>query len=150
MRKVSTFCIIVVGFMMLVGCNKTKKTLNNIYGYYTLKTYNVDGVDSLDLYVTKLGENFYFYKDKNDTHPHLVIYKTSLWDTTGSISFIWTLNDKNNIIEIKQDNYIVYYGVGPFKFQITSEWNILKLENNELDMNTNYNGKNYLVELSKN
>jgi hypothetical protein len=150
MKKPTLFLLVFVAFIMLISCKKTEKTLNKIYGHYTLKTYNVDGVDSLDLYNTQLGDQFYFYNDKNDNFNHLVIYKTTLWDTTGEISFLWTLNKKNDIIEIKQDNYIVHYGILPFKYKITSEWEIVKLEENKFDINTNCNGKNYLVELLKN
>jgi len=141
--------ILPVVLIMIIGCKKTNKTLEKIYGYYTLKTFNVDGVDSLAPYDTKLGRKFWFYNDKNDNSNHLVIYKTTLEDTTGEISFFWTLND-NNIIEIQKYNYTEPGGILPFISSIVTHWDIGKLEDNELDMSTVYNGKNYLVDLVKN
>jgi hypothetical protein len=127
------------------GCNKTKQTLKKIYGDYTLISYTVNGVDSLSLYKDSLGINFKFsYNDYRKSNL-CVIYGPRNDNVNSSLVIDWGLIDKNTLkfYSSTDGNSI---GIGPFGTYKTTEWIILSL-NNEFKMKTNYNGKEYFIEL---
>ena len=138
--------IVIAG--ILSGCDKYEQTLKKIYNTYTIKTYTVNGIDSLALYKDSLGSIFQFYYEdvnqvnelfingnRNDGHSYPIICK-------------WSLINNNEVIKII--TAYAYTGTGPFGNNITPEWKILDLTKNEMKMNTTYNGKEYVVGLEGN
>ena len=67
MKKILLMMMVIVG--IAGGCKKEDKTdsmLNKIYGYRTLKTYTVNGLDSLSTFKDSLGLQFIFSYDEVD------------------------------------------------------------------------------------
>ncbi len=63
----------------------------------------------------------------------------------------WTLEDKNKVFKVTSNggNIIRMHGTGPFKNNILPEWQILKLKASDIIMTTNYNDKEYQIELTR-
>ncbi len=142
MKKLILIIIAIVA--IAGGCDKYEQTLKKIYGEYSLKIYNVDGVDSLSLYKDSLGTNFnFYYEEVNSSNVLLIDGKRTDGNDTHVICQ-WNLKNQFTILEIK--TAYGSNGIGPFGYMITPEWEILSLEN-EFKMKTIYNEKEYFVEL---
>jgi len=61
----------------------------------------------------------------------------------------WELTNHNRICKVLGSGG-ASNGIGVFKGSITPEWEILKLEKKEIKMKTNYNEKEYIIELDRN
>jgi len=137
--------ILIILTAWVSGCEKY--TLNKIYGFYTLKSYTVDGIDSLSLYKDSLGTDFHFYY--NDTYNHNECLNTGI-RTDGQNTILvckWELINNEKILKI-----ITSYGpigTGPFGNNITPEWHLFNLTKKEIEMSTNYNDKEYIVNLNR-
>jgi len=86
MKKILLMMMVIVG--IAGGCKKEDKTdsmLNKIYGYRTLKTYTVNGLDSLSTFKDSLGLQFIFSYDEVDYRNVLRI------DDPTSTEIKWTL-----------------------------------------------------------
>ena len=61
-----------------------------------------------------------------------------------------TLEDKNKVLKVIEtgNNPPPFGGTGPFKANVLPEWQILKLKKKDIIMQTTYNGKVYLIELT--
>ena len=127
---------------------------NRLYGTYDLKTYTVNGVDSLSLYKDSLGSVFSFFNNDVDGGNGCLIegdrkdgnYTLLYWD--------WQLINKNKTLSIS-NSYAAGYlpvnsiGTGPFGDDKLPQWEILRLTNTEVNMKTNYNNKEYYIELKE-
>lgn len=136
------------------GCKKyeegptfsLRSAKNRLYGSYTLIKYMVDGQDSLTLYNDSIGTNFCFSKDPGNIHDICLITGDRKDGIYMSIYWQWSLENRNRnlIIKVGTGNT----GIGPFGFGKKPEWEILRLTNREVKMKTNFNGKEYYVELN--
>jgi hypothetical protein len=144
MKKI--ILILIVLTAILSGCNKNDQMLKKIYGDYTLKTYTVDGVDSLSLYNDSLGLSFYFFYE--DVYEHNVCEmvsprKDGKW---SNLYCKWTLKNNYKTFSI-YESIGTTTGTGPFGDGKLSDWEILRLSRKEFKMKTIYNGKEYQIEL---
>ncbi|MBP7223290.1 MAG: hypothetical protein KBA50_08585 [Sedimentibacter sp.] len=127
------------------GCDKYEQTLKKIYGHYTITTYSVNGVDSLIMYRDSLGPNFnFFYEEVNDVNV-LQIDGNRNDGNNYPIICKWNLIDKNQVLNIL--TAYAYTGTGPFGNNITPKWNLLNIKDGKIQMATNYNEKEYFIEL---
>lgn len=151
MKKLILFLIILAGFTE--GCKKYedgplisfRTAKNRIYGGYVLKTYTVNGEDSLNLFSDSLGRNFEFFHDD--------VYSTEVCNIGGIrndgkekyVMCTWCLQDNNKTIK-----FLTAHGpkgTGPFGNNILPEWQILKLKDAEIKLKTTYNNKEYIIEI---
>ena len=138
--------ILILLAIAAIASSCEKYNLNRIYGYYTLTSYQVNGVDSLSLYKDSLGVNFQFYYEEVNSANGLLIDGNR---TDGNYTHVicqWNLKNHFTILEIK--TAYGNYGTGPIGYMRTPEWEILSLKN-EFKMKTTYNGKEYVVELKQ-
>jgi hypothetical protein len=152
MKKLILFLIIITA--IATSCKKypdgpmfsLRTAKNRLYGYHTLTTYTVNGVDSLSHYYDSLSLNFHIYYE--DVYGHDVCDMSgSRKDGWGStLVWEWELKDKNKFFNIISSSG--NYSTGPFGNNRCPEWEILKLKVNDIKMKTNYNGKEYLIELT--
>ncbi len=144
MKKV-LLIFIVIG-ALVSGCEKYEQTLKKIYGTYTLETYTVDGIDSLNTYQTVLGSNFYFYYNEDGAYNNLRIdgnRTDGQWG--GDIDCRWQLINNYETFRIYASYGIG--GVGPFGKDRISDWEIISLKKDEFFLKTIYGGKEYYIEL---
>ena len=141
MKKIILYLFILVA--ITCGCNKYDQSLKKIYDFNKLKTYTVNGVDSLNLINDSLGLNFSFYYF-DDVDAFFVL---SIKRNTGGydLQCRWSLLNDNKKFSI----YEAYgpIGTGPFGNGRKSEWDILKLSRKEFNLKTIYNNKEYYIEL---
>ena len=151
-----TILILLVIAGIIEGCKKYedgplvsfRSAENRIFGKHTLIKYTVDGIDSLSLYNDSLGLSFNFNYDEVSKENICSIDGKRKDGKYGSLSWNWKLANNNKILQ--QIYSIGSIGTGPFgKLKNNIEWEILRLTNKELKMKTNYNNKEYLIELIK-
>ncbi|HNW69553.1 MAG TPA: hypothetical protein PKI01_04060 [Bacteroidales bacterium] len=145
MRKLILMLVVIAA--ILSGCDKYEQQCEKIYGQYTLKTYRVDGIDSLSFYKTILGDQYYFNYFEDEAFHYLRIdgYRTDgQWG--GDINCRWQLINDYKIFKI----YATYgiNGTGPFGKDKISEWEIISLKKDEFYLKTIYGGKEYYIELN--
>ena len=165
------FLLLVVIIITITACRKypegglyfltnmTKK----IAGEYKFSHYYIDGVDSVDYFFNNdyvaylelsgrdgnLPNRIHFYYRYNNNNSHS--------NNFGTNDYSWGWNNKNKTEiyiylsdfsgrSVSSDTVI---NCGPFSSNTKSNWNILKLKDNELYIETDYNGKNYRAELNK-
>jgi hypothetical protein len=128
------------------GCNKTKQTINKIFGTYEINEYTVDGMDSLSLFRDSLSNTFYFYYDDGSLCYEMTIEGHNNWGNYRIVSCSWRLINKKTIQVYRTNGHI---GTGPFGVYRTPEFEILNLTKNELKIKTVYNNKEYNVLLKK-
>lgn len=132
---------------VLNSCDKYEQQCKKLYGAYTLKTYTVDGIDSLYTYKTILGDSFYFHYFEEEAFHNLRIdgYRNDgQWG--GDIDCRWQLMNEYKILNI----YAAYglSGIGPFGEGKILDWEIISTKNDQIKMKCIYNGKEYYVELN--
>ena len=143
MKKIILVLIAITA--IATGCDKTEQTLKKIYGAYIIETYTVDGLDSLSLYCDSLGRNFrIYYSDQSECNVCAIDGMRS--DGMGTaLVWRWELINKDKSIRI-----ITSYGqqgTGPFGDYKTPEWDILELGTKNITLKSNYNNKEYIIEL---
>ena len=155
--KKSIILILLVIAGITEGCKKYedgpwvsfRSAKNRFYGYHTLITYNVNGVDSLSSYYDSLGLKFNFIHD-DDYNSNVCIMDGKRKDGLGELLFwYWELSKSKKQLIIKGTSGSSI-GTGPFGINKTPEWEILKLKWNDIKMKTNYNNKEYFIELKGN
>jgi len=142
MKKPLLLCLLLAA--VVCGCNKEKKTEKEIYGYYTLKSYTVDGMDSLSSFKDSLNTDFnFFYDDRQNENA------CQISAGKDQIGWSWVLANgyKNLSVNIA---YGWTNGTGPFGINKTPEWEIINLTDKEFDLKTNFNSKEYQIELERN
>ena len=119
---------------------------SRLLGYHTLTKYTVNGIDSLSQFYDSLSLSLYFFY--NDVYyDDLCCFTGDRRDGKGCVFVMsWELRDKNKILKIKTAGG-ASIGTGPFMNNITPEWTILKLMSKDIIMTTNYNNKEYKIEL---
>ena len=136
--------------------NKLKK------GSYEFKHYYVDGIDSVNYYFIENEKNNYFkvspiqFITLEDGTPDKIYYYYIKHVNDTSYYFLgngsWNLSNKQKSIQINFHLSIV----SPSGFDSTitrgpmttrTEWDIMKLEDDDFFLETNYGGKHYRLEL---
>ena len=151
--------ILIVLAAITEGCKKYKDgplfslrtAENRLYGFYDLTTYTVNGVDSLSLYNDSLGGYIdFFYNDVDDVDACLlnVDRKDDIY-TSYSLYWKWQLLNKNKTLSISSSIKYGYSIGGPFGNNILPQLEILRLTDTEVNMKTNYNNKEYYIELKE-
>jgi hypothetical protein len=130
-------------------CISFRSAKNRFYGWHTITKYTVNGEDSLGLYYDSLALSFYFYYEDVYNNDQCII--TGDRKDGKGCDFVWTwmLTNNNKILKIISAGGSISKGTGPFKNNVTSEWKILKLKRNDIIMKTDYNNKEYLIELKQ-
>jgi hypothetical protein len=150
MKKIIIFLIIIIGISE--GCKKYedgpcisfRSPLKRLYGTYTLEKYTVNGEDSLSSLYDSLSLTFQFYYQE-DNGEYICLNDRERKD--GLYCFlIWTWELTNNDKILKITSSSCAYSTGPFKTDVTPEWEILKLKNNHIHLKTLYNNKEYYLE----
>jgi hypothetical protein len=118
---------------------------NRFYGNHTLVKYTVNSIDSLSLFNDSLPLVFHFYFNDYDNNNQCDILGLRKDGKYSGLCFGWDLINKNKIFEIFTSSGSM--GTGPFGHLKKSEWNILKLCKRDIRMKTEYNGKEYFIEL---
>ena len=148
MKKIILFLIIIAG--ITAGCKKYpdgpmisfRSTLHRLYGYYNVKQYTINGVDSLSMLndsipcILRLWHDP--YDEVNDCHATRYIGIGKGYDFASTN---WALSDNKKEISFSYD-----YTYTSSK-NIT--WTILKLTNKETKWTVTNNGKIYIIDLIK-
>lgn len=152
MKSLLYILLIIAG--LLEGCKKYedgpiisfRSVHSRISGFHTLTKYSVDGIDSLSQYYDSLGLTFNFipkYDEVND-----ICWMSGKRKDGGSTELYWGYKLTNSNTILKEIGPVGFSkGIGVFKPGISNDWQILKLKKNDIVMKTNYNGKEYLIEL---
>ena len=126
-----------------------------IAGEYSFTHYYIDGVDSVNYYFNNdYFSHLIFNKIESDKMPdcYLLFYKNINYSPIFDLGGNWDWNNS------KKTELITYLGTsepdtifyaGPFSQNLKTIWNIKKLKDNELILETDYNNKHYRAELKK-
>lgn len=146
------FLLLLILASITEGCKKYedgpwisfRSPIKRLYGTYTLTTYTVDGVDSLNSLYDSLSLSFqFFYNDIDEVNICLNDGKRK--DGLGcALIWSWELINNNKIFKVLSSSCSA--SVGPFKTDVEPEWEILKLKNNNIYLITIYNDKEYYIE----
>jgi hypothetical protein len=119
-------------------------------GTKTLTKYTVNGVDSLSRYQDSLCTTFYFYYDSDRGNNYCSMQGIRKDGLMSTLFWTWAFEDKNKVLQVTLSggNY-PGMSTGPFGDNICPEWQILKLKADDIIMTTTYNGKVYLIELTR-
>lgn len=130
-------------------------SLRSAYGRFAnthiLVKYLVNGVDFLSLYNDSLSLEYqfkYHYDEYENMNTCLIgsFCKDTSW---SELYWHWKLvNNKKNLKVFISNGTTT--GTGPFGNHKLPEWEIIKLKYNDIRMKTNYNGKEYYIELKGN
>jgi hypothetical protein len=119
---------------------------SRLYGNHTLTKYTVNGADSLSLYKDSLGTAFQFFNNGWTTDNNICMMNGPLMQ----FEWTWELTDHNKIFNVLMATNLgtQAHNIGVFTTNVTTEWQILKLYSDDIVMQTSYNGKEYLIELT--
>jgi hypothetical protein len=131
-----------------------RSPIKRIYGTYSLYKYEVNGTDSLSLFKDSLFNVLKFFYDENTNTDGCTINGVRIDGKTSCLVWTWKLEKNNTTLRVVYSSCLTGLGItswpsgtGPFSDKVKPEWKILRLTNSELKMNTNYNGKEYLIDL---
>jgi len=135
----------------LVSLRSAEKRL---FGTYALTQYSVNGEDSLILFNDSLYNILIFFHDEYSNTDGYKIEGKRNDNKTISLGAHWEFNDNKTKIKVIYSECKAWYGntacesgTGPFFNHATPEWYIIRLTHKEVKMKTNYNGKEYKIEL---
>jgi hypothetical protein len=154
MKRLIIISMVFVG--LFFGCKKyedgplisLRSPTKRLYGNYTLKTYTVNGFDSLSLYNDSLSLSFSFFYDDVDYKNLCCIVGRRKDGNYSELYWSWRLINGNEVLQIYRSVGIIV-GTGPFGTDKFPEWKILLLTNKKVKMKTTYNEKEYLIELKQ-
>jgi len=141
-----SFLFIFVVLLLNFSCKKDR-TYNRILGRHILTEYTANGIDSLQSFKDSLGTEFYFYYDDlNDKYVTQIIGNSDI-SYIKTVIWYWSLNNNYKNLTV-YDTYSNSIGVGPFGKNKIPNWEILKLKTKDIKLKTNYNSKEYIIELT--
>ncbi len=156
MKKIIFILIAIAA--LIAGCKKYKDgpliSLRSAKGRFfagvkTLTKYTVNGVDSLSRYQDSLSTNFNFWINDKGIYTCDMSGRTKDgWEST--LMWYWTLENKNKSFKVTLSwGNSPGWSTGPFGVNRCPEWQILKLKTRDIIMTTTFNGKEYLIELTR-
>jgi hypothetical protein len=124
---------------------------DRLYGFHTLTKCTIDGTNSINLYCDSVSTKFDFYYDSNSGENYCMIRDELLAGMSGTSvnSLFWSWKLENHDKYLKVISSQGCNGFGPFKNNALPDWEILKLKKGDIIMQTNYDGKEYLIELKE-
>lgn len=128
---------------------------NRLLGSYSVAQYTVNGVDSLILYNDSMYSQFDILQDESGNDFGYGISGNRKDGIYCSAIGHWKLNNDKTKLTVtlstcySNDGHKHPSGTGPFINNATPEWKILRLTDTEVKMTTNFNGKEYLIELKE-
>jgi hypothetical protein len=156
MKRLLLFLIVLAA--IAEGCKKypdgpwlsLRTAEGRLYGTHTLTKYTVNGVDSLSLYEDSLSTSFYFSLSDNGKFDFCDMSGRRKDGWVSELKWVWALEEHNKFLLVTQasGNYAGKMCTGPFGDNRCPEWQILKLYHDDIIMQTTYNGKQYLIELT--
>lgn len=150
-------------FILLISCRyeegpalSFRKVNNRLQGFWEIKNFNVNGVDCTNVYFDKCSCNYSFSNVRDTYYLSFIDCRPDGRTIYGSYDF----KDNKNVLifnmaglgdfkdtTLSWDSPVTYFGpIGTMKF---SEWNILKLKNQEMKLESNYEGSYYVLDLIK-
>jgi hypothetical protein len=162
MKKIILLLLVIAG--IFEGCKKyeegpwisLRSAKKRLIGSYSVIQYTVNGIDSLELYNDSMYNRFdiIFDKNTNDFGYGIDGYRSD--GKHSSLVGHWEFNDnKTNLIVSSSTCYSGFEpyhyssGTGPFINNATPEWEIIRLTSKEVKMKTNFNSKEYLINLKR-
>ncbi len=121
---------------------------SRLEGQYSVKYLFINGGDSTEAYVEKCGGYFLF-----DFHSSINLYNCKSLNGVGEMDGNYNFLNRNNHLEIRfhhppaSGDYII--GFGPFIYSVTTTWDIKRLTNHEIILETTYQSDNYRLQLKK-
>ncbi len=154
MKKNLLLCLILAA--VVSGCKKYEEgplisfrsAKSRVYGFYTLQTLTVDGVDEYEQYFDSLCNTFYFHYEEVSAYVDICDmsgFRKNGWGST--LVWSWKLTDHNKILEITSSSSNAT-SFGPFKPGYCPKWELLRLTNKEIKMKTTYNNKEYVADMT--
>ncbi len=163
--------ILILTTFLLTTCRKYEEggsyfltdMTQKITGEYNFTHYYIDGVDSVDYYFNnyKKGRISINWLKQTTDYPFILdnyLYKNEYYRFAGQ----WRWNNKNKKTLIFNTEYIYKITSSvpyleadsisfsfPFVKNNNTIWQILKLKDNDLVLETDYNSKHYRLELKK-
>jgi len=152
MKKIIFLLIVLAA--ITEGCKKypdgpwisLRSAKNRLYGNYTLINYTVDGEDQLNQYYDSLCKNFNIYYE--GVSSYLDVCDIIGFRKDGKYSAVvwtWQLINKNKTFKVTSSGGDI--GTGPIGDNKNPSWEILRLTNKEVKMKTNFNNKEYIIDL---
>ncbi len=142
MKKTLLLCLILAA--VVGGCNKDEKAYKKILGDWKLKSYSVNGIDSLSSYKDSLGVNYNFLYDDYQERNVCPILGYRNDGSQKSLVWYWDMNDEGKVLQITHSEGTI--GVGPIGQGKTPIFEIVKLDQ-DLILKTIYNSKTYIIGL---
>jgi len=141
----SLLFIILVSFIVLFGCGKYERAANRMHRDWAIKSYQVNGADSLSLFTDSIGNIFHFWYDDKDYQDVLEIKSEKF--NHGETNFGWYYYLGDDAKSIYVTHASGNNSTGPFRTGYKPVWEIIKLKKNEFSLKTTYNNKEYIIEL---
>ncbi|MEI6766766.1 MAG: hypothetical protein WCM76_14135 [Bacteroidota bacterium] len=137
----------------LIGCKYEDGPLisfrtveRRLQGEFQAEEFKIDGQDALQKWKDSIC-NDYLMMHWSDAGIHSMI---SIVSTYGSNGGKYIISDDRSSIQFEMMGKTNSYpGIGPFGDIAVSNWRILKLSNKKLWLETDFEGRNYLLKLKK-
>jgi hypothetical protein len=124
-----------------------RRPVKKIHGTYLLEKYEVNGIDSMDLYLDSLAADYnFFYSGLNQKEVFRITGKRKDGKPID-IECKYELTHDNKIMKVVSTSGLT--GTGPIGGSKIPEWDILRLTNKEMKLKTNYNNNEYVISLNK-
>lgn len=130
-----------------------RSVLSRIEGQYQLKKIFINDIDCIQEFLDSCHCNFIFLSYDYYIQGTLKLQDCRSIGQYSDINGYYKLEDNSKSIRIDIPSRDIMkdsiFGYGPFDFDITTSWNIIKLTNTEMIFETIYQGKNYRVEFEE-
>ena len=139
------FIIFIIFSIIINSCNKDKPSIKKVAGQWHILEYKTNGIDLLSLFDSTCYLRYVnIVDDENgdDIDARII----SIADVAGE----WTLERNTSKIIINEQKYChenYYNSFGPFVKDKIIEWNIEKLEEDEMWLETIFENNNYSIKL---
>lgn len=137
-----------------------KKTASLVSGDYKIIHYYVNGIDSVDYYFRENINNnnmrvSILFRASKYGHPDFIFMEFGNKKYSFSIHGDWELENKDKKLIMNMRDIDIQHPQGfdttiahcPF-ISATTNWEILKLKDGDMFLETDYNGKHYRVEMN--
>lgn len=148
--------ILIILTAMISACNKypegndlsLKKTEKRMMYKWEVVHCYINSIDSTEVFHNNHGcyiDMSEYFTDRVKASGYFYQIKRCVSDSVYSYGY-WQLEEKKRILVISKE----YLSKGIFDFIYDTKWDIKKIEDNELIIETSENGKEYRLEMIKN